>query len=142
MAFPGYGSTLKIGDGASPEVFTAIAELTNVSWGGASQDSIDTSHTASTNKTRTFIPGMKDMGEFSIEFNFLPDDTSQGETAGLLKALKDDTTVRNWQVVWSDTGAMVYSFAGFVTAFEAGASYDDKGTGSATIKVSGEITES
>ena len=47
-AISAFGTTLKIGDGATPEVFAAIAEVTNVGGPGMSLDTVDITHPSST----------------------------------------------------------------------------------------------
>ena len=56
----GYGMQFKIGNGASPEVFTEVAECTNITPPGFARDAIDASHHQSPEAYREFIAGLKD----------------------------------------------------------------------------------
>ena len=139
MADFGFGVKLQRGDAASPEVFTDIAELINLSPPSLSLDTVESTHTSSTNKYREFIAGLLDAGEVSIEVNFLPANATQNEAAGILKDMKDRTK-RNFKIVFPDSGATIWSFAAFVTAFNPSAPIDDRMTASITLKLTGDPT--
>ena len=135
----GFGVKLQRGDAASPEVFTDIAELINLGGPGLSLDTVEVTHTGSTNKYREYIAGLLDAGEVSAEVNFLPANATQNEAAGILKDIKDRTK-RNFKIVFPDSGSATWSFAAFVTAFEPSAPIDDRMTASITLKLTGDPT--
>lgn len=139
MAVLGFGVLLKKGDGASPEVFTSIAELTGLSGPGLSMDTVEATHTGSSGNYREYIAGLLDAGEVSFDVNFLPADSTQDESTGLL-ADKKNRTLRNFQIVWPDSGNTTWSFAAFVTSFEPSSPIDDRMTASVTLKISGDPT--
>lgn len=112
-------------------VYTAFAEMTDLTPPGTSRDSVDFTHYGSPDFHREFKPGISDGGELSVSYNLVP---------GLL----DDATIathlasRNveaWRIVFPN-GAKL-DFNGFATAHERATPMDDKMTGSATFKVSG-----
>lgn len=126
------------GGSAGGETFTTVAEVTGLGGPSEALELIDATHMESPSGYREYIPSLKDSGEISVDLNFLPADTNQG-------GLRDDLVareLRNWQLVWTDTGGTTYSFSGYVTAVEPKASIDDKLSASATIKVTGPITVS
>lgn len=127
----GHGNQFKIGNGAVPEVFTACAEVTNITPPGLSRDSHDVSHMNSPEKWREFIMGLKDGGEVSIELNFVPGSA----TTLMLMAELDTDTVGNKQIVF--TTGEVWSFAAGLTGFESESPVGDAMTASATFKISG-----
>ncbi len=88
-------------------------------------------------RNREHIAGLLDAGEVSAEMNFLPANATQNEAAGILKTMSD-RTLRNWQIVWTDSGPTTWSFAAFVTSFEPSASIEDRTTASITLKLSGD----
>jgi len=134
----GYGTLFKVGGGESPtDIYVAVAECTNFSGPGLSVDAVETTHTSSTNRARTFIQGLVDGGEVSVDMNFLPNDSTQDDTAGLVSKLLGDTAATNFQMVFSSTVASTWTFAGLVTSFEMTAPIDDRMTASVTIKLSG-----
>lgn len=129
----GYGTLFKIGDAGSPEVFTAVAEVTSITPPGMSRDAIDATHMESPDKFREFIAGLIDGGEVSFDLNFVPGGAS---TTLLLAEL--EAPPGNKQVVFA-TGE-IFSFVGFCTGFEPEAPVDDKMTATATYKVTGKPT--
>lgn len=129
----GYGVLFKIGNGATPEVFTTVAEVTNITPPGMSRDSVDASHEQSPNAWREFIPGMKDGGEVSFDINFVP-----GGSTTLLLLAEMDAAPGNKQIVWP-TGEIM-SFVSFETGFEPDTPIDDKMVATVTYKVSGQPT--
>jgi len=121
---------------AGTEVFTTIAEITNISGPGIKMDLIDATHMSSPSAFREYIPSLLDGTEISFDLNYLPGDANQS-------GLRDDQLarlVRNYRIVWTDTDASTDSFAGYVTDFTPSAKIDDKLSASATIKITGPIT--
>lgn len=129
----GYGVTLAYGDNASPEVFTAIAELTgSLSGPNLSQDSIDVSHTASTSKYREFIGGLIDAGEITASFNLLLD-TTQEQARTLLTG----GTKRNWRLSFPVSPVETLTCEALVTGWNPSTPIDAQMTLDLTIKLSG-----
>lgn len=135
----GFGTLFKRGDGGGPEAFTTLAEVVSISGPSLSMDTVDVTHMESTGTYREFIPGLKDGGEVSVTLNFLPADATQNATAGILKDY-NDRVLRNFQIVFPDSGNTTWTIAGYVTAFEQETPLEDKMTAEVTIKVSGEPT--
>ena len=131
-----FGTLLKQGDGEVSEVFTTIAEVTNISGPSLSMDTIEVTNLTSDNASREFIAGLKDGGEVTIDLNFLP---AAGTFTAFL-ANWTNRTKRNFKIVWSDAAPTTWSFSGYVTNIEPSGSFDDKLTASATIKITGQPT--
>lgn len=136
QATSGFGCLLKRGDGASPEVFSTIAEVTGFSGPGEKLDMIECTHMESPNSYKEYIPSLLDAGEISFDINFLPAHTTQTG----LRSDMTGRTKRNFQIIWSDTGTTTYSFAGYITSFQPSAKINDKLSASVTIKVTSSIT--
>lgn len=121
-------------DDASPESWTTFAEVTSVTPISFSRDSIDASHELSPDEFREFIPGMVDPGEVTIEFNFIPGNSS-------LLALVNEFSLtggagqKTRRIQFPDTST--WEFEAFVTGFSAEAPLDDKMSASATFKLTG-----
>lgn len=130
----GYGTAFKRGDGADPEVFAALAEVTAINGFSMSKDTVDATHMTSTNRYREFISGLRDAGEISIEINFDADST---EIANAFTDFNANVS-RNYQIVWADTSD--FEFAGFCVGLETGAPVDDKMTATLTYKITGQPT--
>jgi len=139
-AFWAYGSILQAGDGATPEVFTSVAEITELVPPAMSKDSIDVTNHGSSDGYREFIPGMRDGGEVSFKANWLPTNATHDGTTGLLESFNDDE-LHNWKIIAPDT-LITIAFSGFLTAFEPDTPLEGQGTLSGTIKVSGKPTVS
>jgi predicted secreted protein len=140
-AFHGYGSVLQVGDGASPEAFVSVAELSAINIGPMSTAVIDATHLTSANTHREKLAGMKDTGPFTVTGNYLPEHATQANTGrGLLK-LWADRTVFNGKVVLSDTGATEWPFTGFISNFQVGeVGADDKVTFTCEITPETQVT--
>jgi len=129
------GSALKLGDGADPEVFTAIGEVIGVSGvGGGSASEIDVTNLSSSGKE--FLMGLKDEGEVSVTLNLDTGDTQQ--TA--LRTARDNSTLKNFQLELTDSGPTTLSFAAYVKTFNIGLAVDDKISLETSLRISGAVT--
>lgn len=129
----GHGVLFKVGNGASPEVFTTVAEVTSFKFPNLSRDPIEATHSESTEGWKEFIPGLKDGGEFGLELNFVP-----GSSTTLLMMSEMAAAAGNKQVVF--TGGQIWSFAAFATGLESDGPVADKMTASVTYKITGKPT--
>lgn len=123
----GSGATFKLGNGATPEVFTAVAEVTNISLSGTSVDAVEATHMGS-GGWREYIPGMGDGGEFSIDLNF---------TEGGYSALEAKLRTK-FNVEIAEPGGAEWTAAVILTSLSAEIPLEDRMTASATFKVSGQ----
>lgn len=71
----GYGAKFGIGDGADPEVFTDIAEVTAVTPPGLNKEFQDATHLQSPDQYREHIQSLIDTGDVTLTFNFVPSAT-------------------------------------------------------------------
>ena len=85
----GIGVILQRGDGASPEAFATIANVTQISAGGVTVNMIDATHLDSPNFYSEFIPGLKTADEWTATIQWDPSDPTQNGTTGLRKQLED-----------------------------------------------------
>jgi predicted secreted protein len=132
-AFWAAGSLLQIGDAAVSEAFTSIAEITKLNPPKRSRDEIEVTHTTSPDGYREFLPAWRDAGEISYEANWIPTNTTQDETTGLLATFHDNVT-HNFRIVIPAVG-LYFPFTGFVTAYEPDLDIMKQGTLSGTIRV-------
>ena len=132
-AISSLGALLKIGNGASVEIFTAIPELRNISGPTMSAETIDVSHLGSTSGYRDYIAGFKEAGEITGEVNW-----TQAGYASLLTHFVS-SALKNFELHFSD--ATVYEFSGRVTALPMTAQTGDAVRFNLTIKITGEFTE-
>lgn len=135
MAISSNGTILKAGDGATPtEVFTAIAEVKDVTGPSMSLETEDVSHQGST--AAEFVGTLVDHGEVGFDLNFDP----AGTTHLSLRTDLINKTLRNFQLVFPDTPATQFDFAAYVTKFEVEAKVKGALTAKVTLKISGEVT--
>lgn len=126
-----FGTQLKRGDGASPEVFTAIASITKINGPKMKRETYDvTAHDTSV-PWKEFIGGLKDGGEVSIEINYDP------SVHNVLTADFEDLAPRNYQIVLPDSPPATWAFKAVLTEFSQEAPHDNKLTASLSFKASG-----
>jgi predicted secreted protein len=131
----GFGTLFQRGDGATPtEVFTTIANVTNISGPSRSRETIDVTAHDSPEQWMEFIGGLKDGGEVSLDINYDP-----GQLTHDLDDDFDDSLPRNYKIIiLPDTeDEHTWSISGVMTALEDEFPYDDKMARTMTIKVSG-----
>jgi predicted secreted protein len=138
-AISAFGTLLKIGDGGSPENFTTIAEVKDISLPHFARDMIDVTTHSSTEGWREFMAGLKSGGEVTFEINFLPTDATHSYSAGLLHDLEGGT-LRNFQVVLTDAGNTTWTFGAIVSDFTPKAPVAGALTAAVTLKLSGKPT--
>lgn len=127
----GHSSQFARGNGGTPEVFTALAQVTSISPPSLSRDTIDASHMQSPQRYREFVSGMRDGGEVSIELDF-----ERGSTTDVqLLADFNSDAARNYRIVFPSGQA--WTFNAFLTGYEVSVPMDDKMTATATFKVNG-----
>ncbi|GIJ36683.1 phage tail tube protein [Micromonospora andamanensis] len=127
----GFGTQLQRGDGAEPEVFTALGNSTNISGPGLSRETLDVTAHDSPDAWMEHLGSLKDGGEVSVDVNYDPDKHD------LLIADFDDDEPRNYRLVFPTSPATTWAFTAILTGFEPSAPYDDKLSASLTYKISG-----
>lgn len=109
-----FGTLLKVGDGSSPEVFTAVAEVTSIAVPAFDRNMTEATHHESPSTTQEFVPTLRLAPTFSCTLNWLPDDATQNETAGLLY-YHTQGTKKNYQIVFSNA---TFTVAAYVKTFQ------------------------
>jgi hypothetical protein len=144
----GVGTLLKLGDGASPEVFTAIAEILTLKIGGRSINTADVTNMDSAADGngviyKEFIGTLAEGGDVDFTYNFVPSAT--GGQASFRSAF--NAQLHNFKIVTTINNAaspvakFTFSFAGIVSECDnVDFPIDKQIVGSGKIKVSGPIT--
>lgn len=132
----GYGTLLQFGDGASPEVWTTLAEVVDIAGPGMETAIVNAGHMESPEATMEYIAGMIQPGEVTVQCAHLPNNATQGASSGVLKLWKDRTK-RNWQIVWPVSPAKKWRFKAIVRGFEPDTPLEDKMGLTVTLQVSG-----
>ena len=116
----------------SSSVWSAIAEVTNISGPGMTRDLIEVTSLDSTDGYREFIAGFRDGGNVVLSMNYT--------RAGLDEFLADfeSDVIQNYEIVLPDGTSL--EFEGFVQEFPLTIPTDSQITMETTIKVSGKVT--
>lgn len=108
---------------------TALGELISVNPSGIEVSDIDISTMSSTDKWRTFVAGIRNAGELTVEIVF-----DAAEYTKLIAQLSL-STIYTWTVTLPDTSTFICT--GFVKTLGGASPHDDKITQSLTIKLTG-----
>jgi predicted secreted protein len=127
----------------SPDTWTTVAEVTNITPPSYARDAQDATHTESTDGFREFIAGLSDAGEMSCELNLVPDSA----TMDLVLETFDVRTLQQVRVLFADgtqTGPSPtcsrFTCSAIITGFAMEAPLDDKMAATLTAKISGKPT--
>ncbi|MGM0409189.1 MAG: phage tail tube protein [Bacillota bacterium] len=138
------GTLLKLGDqaGTSGTTYTTIAEVVDITGPGLSADTSDvTSHDSFVNEGgwEEHVVTVLRSGEVTFDINYVPDESTHSSASGMLGEL-DGGAKKNYELVFSNSGATTWNFDAIVTGFEPSAPHDDKLSASLTLKVTGQPT--
>jgi|SRR6185369_8462708 len=117
-AQPAINTLLKLGNGASPEVFTTIANVGDLSGPGLQATVVDvTSHSTGV-PWREKITTLLDGGDLSVPLYFIPSDTGHKQLLSIFTE-KNGTTngLRNYKLVFPDGAATTYAFSAYISKF-------------------------
>lgn len=133
-ALHAFGTLLKIGDGASPEVFTTVAEVREVPVPGLEGATIDVTTHESPGGIREHIANIPDLSDLSFDIFYIPSNATHDENTGLLK--KTLTRAKtNFKVVYNTSSPKVCSFSAYVTRFSPRAPVDNVWSANVRLKV-------
>lgn len=113
-----------------------IANVKGISGPGLSLDTEDVTTHDQLTAWEEVVGTILRSGEVSLDLVFDPGDASH---AGLLAGLVGKAAVA-FELKFPDTAKTMWEFDAFVTGFEPGAPVDGALTGTATIKLTGEVT--
>lgn len=135
-AFIGSQSLLRIGSGASPDVYTTIGEVVSFGELGQKNDLVEVTHLLSTAKE--YIYGLPDGSELTVVCNYLP--TNAQQVAAL--AAQAAKTTKNFNYVMpSGGGSLQFTFAALVIGWGLPEVTPNTPVRlSLTLKISGAIT--
>jgi len=133
-AISSFGTLLQRGDGASPETFTTIAEVKDITPPSLELGTEEVTSHGSPDGWREYVGTLLDGGEVEFELNFIP--TDAGHQA-LISDMQNRVN-RNFKIVFPD--GSTWSFTALVTKFEPDAPVEGVLTASVTLKVTGKPT--
>jgi len=132
----GYGTSIQIGDGASPEVFTEIPEPKDITGPQLTQEFAEFTHQQSPGHFREYKPTFKVSGDVSFKCNYLPNDT-------IMQRLESDyanQTLRNFKEVFPTSPVETYAFHAYVSKFEISSPMAGPLEVSITLHITGPVT--
>lgn len=129
----GKNATLGLGSGASPQVYTTIAEVLRCGPIGSTNPEVDVTNLDSTAKE--YIAGLADGNTVEFEMNWLGDNTQQ---TSLRTSQASGSTV-NLRMVWQTSPNTIAQFDLVLLQFEMGETTAEQ---QVTARVSGRITGS
>lgn len=138
QAVLGYGTRFLIApDPDLPESYSEIDEITKIVCPAIQAAVIDATHMASPRRFREFISGMIDLGECSIDMNYVPSSATDDLILSILYQQS-----RQCKVVFPNTGDAIVEmrFYATVKSYEPVVPMDDKMSATLTMKVGGPLT--
>jgi len=138
-AISSWGTAIKIGNGATPEVFTTVAEVLDISGPALGLDTAEVTSHDSPGAWEEFVATILRSGEVSFDVNWVVTGATHSYLTGLLKDLTNRTK-RNFQIVWPNISSTTWAFAAFITAMQPSAPVNGPLTGSVTLKITGQPT--
>lgn len=129
-------SEFRVGNGASPEVFTSICDIVDINGPNETADPLEASSLCSTSKE--FVGGLRDGGEITLQLNLAPTNPNHLQFQTDLGA----AITRNYQIALPDSPSTLIDFAAFVTAFGPSLATNTLATAAVTLKVTGDVVYS
>lgn len=101
-AFAAQNSYLSIGDAASPNTYTEVAEVKSVGGPNQTTEKIDVTHLRSASGYREYLQSFKDGGVIACVANYIPSNATHGSGASGLRGLFNSGAIRGWKKTFSD----------------------------------------
>lgn len=131
-----FGTLLKVGDGASSETFTTVAEVRDIKGPSLELATEDMTNHSSTNGWEESIGTILSGGDVQFEINWIPSHATHSYAAGLLKDMVN-RTLRNFQLVIPAALPVTWTFSAYVTKFPPDLPVKGGQRVSCTLKISG-----
>ena len=136
----GYGVLLYRESADSPTVFNdLIGEVKEVGGPNMKRDTVDATHSQSTNRFREFLSGLRDGGEVTCTVALVPGAQATDAYQKLVDDFKNDTPV-NYQVKFPNVAKTYWQVSAFLTDLPNTMPMDGEMTMALTFKVTGEPT--
>ena len=132
----GFATLFKREDTPSSGTYTTVAGVTNIAKGGESLEPIDDTDMENVDAYRTFIGGLLDGGEVSVDLWFKPGGAQQLN-------LRSDMQARipvNYRIQFPTAINREWQFSALVISFEDEAPLDANMTLAVTLKITGKPT--
>lgn len=137
MAGIGWGTEFWLHNGTSLTKFTGVFEVTIPE---STTDDVEVTHYESANKTREYVPGLRELGEFTVSFNYTPGDA----TDLLAQDFETDGDTRAFRIILPDDVGVderKIDGTGYCRGYARNLPLDDRKTAVLTIKCASATTE-
>jgi len=128
------GTVLQKGTGGTPVVWTSIANIMSITPPNMQRDSLETTKHNDEDRWRTFIPGLIDPGQVTLNVTWDP----AAPTHDFLEEL-NSSEVGAYRVKFPEDVGQAFSFEGFLESFEPTGEVDGLLSAALTYKVSGPV---
>ncbi len=133
-AMSAQGTYISKGNGASPEVFTEIAEVATIGGPNETSDEIEVTHLRTVGGYREYLQSFKDGGELPLTLNFIPNNATQDSLTGLRSEFQSGA-VKNYRITYPDTSTCI--FAAYVKSIGSPANVGDKLSMECALRITG-----
>lgn len=130
----GYGSTIRIGRGATP-TWTEIELVGDITLPDEQIDEVEITHMKSPGRRRQFIAGLLDGGEITVPMNYIP-----GSVTDVLLLDIKSTGEEIILEITPGEGSVPEQYSAFLKGYARTAPIDDKMTAEATFRLSAQIS--
>lgn len=127
----GFGCLFQRSDMGGPAAYATVAGVTNVGGPEIEREAYDTTAHDNPDTWRTFIGGLVDGGEVSLEVRYDP------RVHDALLADFEDPEPRDYRLIWPDITGAQWDFKAVMTGFAPEGPVDDLLTAELTFQVSG-----
>ena len=135
-ANPGFGALFKIGDGATTEAFTTLAEVSGIPGFGTTQRTSEVTHMQSTAVEHIGL-ALYEGKAFTIPLNFVADNSQQ---VTLIQTRVQDGSKHNYQIAFTDDSSSTVTFSAIVSDADINHDRDSHAQASITFLPTGGYT--
>lgn len=128
------GTLLQRGDGATPEVFTTLAEVGSISGPTLQADLIEVTNHSSPSRFKEYIQGLKDGGELTFDLNYQPNEATHNNATGVLGDWNSGAR-KNYRLRFPVSPTVDWILPVIVTNFEIDAQVAEQLKASITLKL-------
>lgn len=138
-AISAFGTLLKRGNTATPEVFTTVGEVRNITGPNIKLDTEDVTNHDSTGGWEERIPTLLHGGDVKFDINYQPGLATHNATTGVIADMINRVR-RNWQLVFPTAAPITWAFSGFVESFNPKEPVKGELAASIGIQITGQPT--
>lgn len=136
-ALASQGMTLGVGNAASPEVYTSISDISDITGPDGSAGEIEVTDLSSSAKA--FRRGLPDNGSVKFTIFYQPADTQHAQLFSDFSASTE--TARNYRITFTDSPNTTWTFNAYVANFSISNGLDGVTTADVSLRIKGTITE-